>query len=356
MNKLKYHKDFRLNGNYFDSTDELIAYTKNKYQEIFWFLTDWFDDLDFIIASTSGSSGKAKSVKIKKKLMVNSALATGKYFELGAKTTTLLCLSTNFIAGKMMLVRALVLGWQLDIVATKVNPLEKLSKNYDFSAMVPLQLHHSFDKINRIKKLIVGGGPVSENMQSRLSNVKTQIYATFGMTETVSHIAVKKLNHLGTDENKNIFTVLPNIEILTDLNGCLVIDAPKISEEVIITNDLVKIYSDTQFEWLGRFDNIINSGGVKIMPEQVEKKLQEIIFERFFISSRPDDIFGRKIILLIETGSNRSKTRSIYRQSISKLKSLNKYEIPKDIFLIDKFRETDTKKIQRQETLDLLFN
>ena len=197
MKALKYHKEFKLNGNSFDSTDDLIAYTKDKYQETFWFLTDWFDDLDFIIASTSGSKGRPKSVKIKKKHMINSALATGKYFELISKTRALLCLSTNFIAGKMMLVRALVLGWHLDIVETKINPIENISKTYDFSAMVPIQLYHSLGKISHIKKLIVGGGPVSKSMLKEIQTVKTQIYATFGMTETVSHIAVKKLKISG---------------------------------------------------------------------------------------------------------------------------------------------------------------
>jgi len=360
MKALKYHKEFKINGNYFDSSDDIIAYTKNKYQEIFWFLTDWFDDLDFIIASTSGSEGKPKSVKIKKEYMINSAFATGQFFDLESKTKALLCLSTNFIAGKMMLVRAMVLGWHLDIVETKIYPLENISKDYDFSAMVPLQLYHSLDKINHIKKLIVGGGPISKNILKEIQTVKTQIFATFGMTETVSHIAVKKLNHIKLDRinasNEIHFTILPDIEILTDIRGCLVIDAPNISDKVIITNDIVKIYSDNQFEWLGRYDNIINSGGVKILPEQVENKLQEIIFDRFFISSMKDDVLGEKLILLIETRLNESKNMSIYKDLISKLKSLHKYEIPKDIFLIDKFIETKTKKIQRKKTLDLLFD
>ncbi len=360
MKALKYHKEFKLNGISFDSTDDLIAYTKDKYQETFWFLTDWFDNLDFIIASTSGSKGRPKSVKIKKKHMINSALATGKYFNLVSKTKALLCLSTNFIAGKMMLVRALVLGWNLDIVETKIDPIENITKDYDFSAMVPLQLYHSLGKISHIKKLIVGGGPISKNMLNEIQTVKTEVYATFGMTETVSHIAVKKLNHIdlnGTNAAKGIyFNVLPGIEILTDLKGCLVIDAPDISDKVIVTKDLVKMYSDTKFEWLGRFDNLINSGGIKIVPEQIEKKLQEIIFGRFFIGSMRDDILGEKLILLIESSSNESDELGIYKDLISQLKTLHKYEIPKKIFLIEKFQETNTKKIQRQKTLDLLFD
>ena len=163
-------------------------------------------------------------------------------------------------------------------------------------------------------------------------------------------------NHLEVDTNDVYYSVLPNVEILTDLNGCLVIDAPKISDKVIVTKDLVKLYSETQFEWLGRLDNMINSGGVKILPEQIEKKLQEIITNRFFISSRADEILGEKLILVIEIGSNGSKEKSIYTDLIAELKTLHKYEVPKEIFLIERFQETKTKKIQRDKTLDLLFD
>ena len=255
-----------------------------------------------------------------------------------------------------MLVRALVLGWHLDIVITKSNPLENISRNYDFSAMVPLQFYSSLEEVNHIKQLIVGGGPVSKDVLIKTEMLKTKIYATFGMTETVSHIAVKKLNHFEGGSNEDYFTVLPNVEILTDRNGCLVIDAPKISDKVIVTKDLVKIYAENQFEWLGRLDNVINSGGIKILPEQVERMLQEVISDRFFITSLPDDTLGEKVILLIETKVNGPKELSFYQDSISGLKTLHKYEMPKEIFLIEKFQETSTKKIQRKKTLDLLFD
>lgn len=357
MNKPGYHINFKLNGKSFSSEKEILTYTKNKYQEIFWFLTDWFDDLDFIVSSSSGSSGRPKSIKIKKRHMISSALATGQFFELPAKSKALLCLSTNFIAGKMMLVRALMLGWHLDIVEPKLNPLENISKAYDFSAMVPLQLHHSLSNINLIKKLIVGGAPISKKMENKIASVESKIFATFGMTETISHIAVKKLNHLSIDNKSNddnsYFKLLPNIEILTDTNGCLVIDAPKISDELIVTNDLVKIYANSQFKWLGRFDNIINSGGIKIIPEQIELMLQEIIFKRFFISSIPDDVLGEKVVLIIEADPKDAKMDS-YWNRILRLKSLKKYEIPKEIILVKSFIETETKKIQRRKTLDLL--
>ena len=150
---------------------------------------------DFIIVNTSGSTGKPAQIKLKKEHMINSALATGSYFKLPENTTALLCLSPNYIAGKMMLVRALTLGWQLDIVEPSLNPLDKLQKHYDFCAMVPLQVQNSLSELHFIKKLIVGGGAVSTELIKNLQDITTEVFATYGMTETITHIAVKKLNH-----------------------------------------------------------------------------------------------------------------------------------------------------------------
>ena len=354
------HSDFRLNGNSFTSFKDLLAYANDLDQDVFWFLTDWFDDLDFIVTSTSGSVGKPKSIKIKKVHMINSGLNTGSYFDLGSKTTALLCMSTNYIAGKMMLVRSMILGWHLDVVEVCSNPLKQISSEYDFSAMAPLQLYHSLDKIERIGLLLVGGGVVSRKLKDRIELISTVIYETFGMTETVTHIAAKRLNHHSSlkknSNTESLYKVLPGIEILTDTSGCLVIDAPKLSDDVIVTNDLVKIYEDSQFEWLGRYDNIINSGGIKISPEQVEKKLAKIIEERFIITSKPDKVLGEKIVLLIEERERHLKSIDFYKNKISGLKSLNKYEFPKEILFIKKFIETGTKKIQRKKSLDSVLN
>ena len=353
------HSHFRLNGKSFASFKDLLAYANDLDQDIFWFLTDWFDDLDFIVTSTSGSVGKPKSIKIKKVHMINSALNTGAYFDLHSKTKALLCLSTNFIAGKMMLVRSMILGWHMDVVEVCGSPLKNISKEYDFSAMAPLQLYHSLDKIEMIKLLLVGGGAVSRKLKDRIAQVSTIIYETFGMTETVTHIAVKKLNHHSNikrnSNTETLYQVLPGIEILTDTNGCLVIDAPKLSDNVIVTNDLVKIYEDSQFEWIGRVDNIINSGGIKLFPEKIEKELDNFINSPFFISSIHDSILGEKLILIIE-GINSEFQEIEIKQSLEKLKTLNKFEIPKEIFFIEKFKTTATGKIQRSETKKLVFS
>ena len=262
--KNQFHKNFKLNGASFSSEEELIAFSKNISSSVTSFLTDWFNEKDFVIVQTSGSTGKPKPIQLQKEFMKNSALATGVFFGLKENTTALLCLSTDYIAGKMMLVRALTLGWQLDIVEPDSNPLKSIKKQYDFSAMVPLQLRNSLNELHKINKLIVGGGVVSNDLIVAIQNISTKVFATYGMTETITHIAVKKLNNFtplrGATTKQSVYKTLPNVLISQDDRNCLVIEAPKVTSEIITTNDVVKLISKTDFEWLGSYDNVINSG------------------------------------------------------------------------------------------------
>ena len=342
-NLKKVHTNFTLNGNIFTSEIELLIYAETISSDIFSFLNNWFSNADTVTVKTSGSTGKPKAIKLKKEHMYNSALGTGVFFNLKEKTTALLCLPTNFIAGKMMLVRALVLGWQLDVVNPSSHPLDGNKDNYDFCAMVPLQAQNSLSDLDRIKILIIGGAPINTELQRVLQAIKTQIFATYGMTETITHIALKRIN----GDVENSFKVLPNILIEKDKRGCLVIEAPKISDKKIKTNDLVEIIDDNHFNWLGRFDNIINSGGVKISPEVIENKLLNVFPFKFFIAGLPDDILGEKVVLIGE-----GKKQNIEPFNLKKY--LNKYELPKDIFFVKSFIETTNHKLNRKKTLKLM--
>ena len=343
MEQNKFHKNFQLNNNSFSSVDELLIFTHNFSDEIHQFLKDWFSDKDFIIVQTSGSTGTPKPISIQKELMLNSALATGNYFSLPINTTALLCLPIKYIAGKMMLIRAITLGWHLDVVEPNSNPLKDVYKEYDFSAMVPLQLENSLSKIHLIKKLIVGGGVMSNNLVDKVKNISTSVLATYGMTETITHIAVKNVNK--TDYKPSFYQTLPNVTIYIDNRNCLVIKASKVSDVVVKTNDVVQLISNTEFEWLGRFDNVINSGGIKLHPEKIEDKLSKIITKRFFVAGIPDKKLGEKLILIIEG----------LKQDINYERSnLSKFEVPKATYFINNFLETETKKIQRSKTLDLI--
>lgn len=348
------HDSFKINKQSFNAKElesyasELLTDKEGSLKEIGQFLLNWIGNSNTITVQTSGSTGKPKEITLLKEHMVNSAIATGSFFGCKENTKALLCLSANYIAGKMMLVRAMVLGWDIYLVEPASSPLENLDKVFDFVAMVPLQVENSLAQLYKVKQLIIGGAPVSMELYSKLQDISTQCFATYGMTETITHIAVKKLNNcIGIKET--LFKALPNVSISQDKRDCLVITAPKVSKEKIVTNDIVKLYSETSFEWLGRFDNVVNSGGVKLFPEQIEEKLSQLIKLPFFISSLPDKKLGQKLILLIESSVELDLSKSDFQKV-----GLSTYQIPKEIYTIKEFLKTETGKVQRKQTITLL--
>ena len=336
------HNCFKINGFHIERSSLFqLAYSfikegKDFEKEIGLFLLDWFDDNDFILTKTSGTTGKPKEIKIFKQAMVNSAIATGDFFNLKPSDKALHCLPSQFIAGKMMLIRAIILGLEIDLVA----PTGKFSinnKEYDFAAMVPLQVEHNFENLSHFKKVIIGGTKLSPALVAKLNKIKsTKFYETYGMTETITHIAIRDLKRPN-------FKLLPGITISQDNRDCLVIDAPRISTEKIITNDIVKIISKKQFKWIGRVDNVINSGGLKLFPEQIEEKLSSKINLPFFISSLPDKSLGNKVVLFIEGKAKDFESNSLFE-------TMDKYEKPKEVIFLDKFVYTNTGKINREKS------
>ncbi|MHA7057325.1 AMP-binding protein [Aquimarina sp. M1] len=325
-------------------------------QEVGYFLLDWLNDNDYIIVQTSGSTGKPKKIKVYKQHMINSAKATGAFFKVEADTTALLCLPAAYIAGKMMLVRAMILGWKIDLVPPKTNPLDTVYKQYDFCAMVPLQLDNSINRLHLIKKLIVGGGKVSENLKELIQGIKTKVFETYGMTETVTHIAARRINPKKKDKKEaKYFKALPNITLNTDERNCLIIKAPQLNEETIITNDVVELKTYKKFIWKGRFDNVINSGGIKLYPEEIETKLQLLIGHRFFIAGIPDNSLGDRVVLLVERDFD-IVVKETLQEAMQHIRILTKYEIPKEIYFLPQFIETDNGKIQRAKTLEIVHN
>ena len=338
------HNRFKINGVHLDKEALFqLAYSSIKEGEAYEkelgeFLLDWLDDKETIQLTTSGTTGAPKIITIKKEAMVYSAIATGNFFDLHPQDKALLCLSARYIAGKMMIVRAMMLGLELDIMAPSSHLDDLLPhKNYDFVAIVPLQAENSLDKLHQFKKIIIGGAKVSDDLASKLKNIKSVIYETYGMTETITHIAAKKIG-------ESYFNVLEHVSISADDRNCLVIDVPSITDEKVITNDIVEILNENQFKWIGRYDNVINSGGVKLFPEQIETKLASKIQNRFFITSQPDAVLGSKVVLVLE-GEKRDVDSSIFN-------SLEKFERPREILFVTEFVETETKKINRIKTLN----
>ncbi|MBD3580903.1 AMP-binding protein [Flavobacterium selenitireducens] len=336
------HHRFRLNGFHLDRDDLCrIAYSFIKEGDDYekhcgLFLLDWFDDKPDIEINTSGTTGVPKTIRVSKQAMVNSALATGYFFDLQPGDRALHCLPTKFIAGKMMFVRGFILGLDLDFEVPSANPLKYNDNRYDFAALVPLQAENSLEGLERLKKIIIGGAKINPILEKKLEKIPSKIYETYGMTETITHIAAKRVG-------ESAFTVLPNVTISYDDHNCLVIHAPRISRDVIVTNDLVELVNENQFVFLGRRDNIVNSGGIKLIPEQIEAKLADRIDSRFFVAGIPDETLGEKLVLFVE-GDQRQFPEDMFS-------SLGKYERPKETRFVPEFPETGSGKIMRRELL-----
>ena len=345
----KVHPQFCINGKHIVYQDlPEVAYSFIKEGEDFEkaigeFLLDWIDSNETLSVHTSGSTGTPKVIGLKKEQMVNSALATGDFFQLKPGQTALNCLPVTYIAGKMMLVRALVLGLNIYLVPPSAKPLNFTDRIFDFGAMVPLQARNCISNIHQIRTLLIGGAPIAPDLRMVLNKADSAIYETYGMTETITHIAVKEMK----PDQDAIFHALPNVALSHDERGCLIIEAPNVSDAKVITNDMVELISPKAFKWLGRFDNVINSGGVKLFPELIEQKLSAIMEVPFFISSIPNEKLGEKLVLVLENETNFDDIQ----QRLSSIKDLGPYEIPKEIFTIPKFERTESGKIKRTKTL-----
>ncbi|MFB6305876.1 MAG: AMP-binding protein [Flavobacteriales bacterium] len=317
-------------------------------------MTEWLSKDDKIIAKTSGSTGTPKEVVLKKEHMINSAYATAKKFDLKQGYKAVLALSCDNIAGKMMVVRAIELGMELQAFPPEGNPYERINGNYDFIAVVPMQIQKALNdtqsarKVENVRNTIIGGAPLNKN--------------TYGMTETCSHVALKKLN--GHDRSE-YFELMPGVKADKDDNGRLILEASHLFNGEILTNDIVKLKNDKNFLFLGRYDNMVNTGGVKISPEIIENKLKnhirflmtsniessamisqlkELKSKNFIISSKKNEELGEKLVLVIE-----GKDEGININAMKPDLSLLKYEIPKEVLSLQEFPRTRTGKVDRKE-------
>ena len=318
-------------------------------REIWLFIQFFIDEkVTYFINKTSGSTGIPKEIIILKKHAIASATKTISFFQLQKNDRLHLCMHAKYIGAKMMIVRALIGEMQLTYSEPKADALSEIDIPVDFCACVPLQLVQMLEKNSLgnifIKTLLIGGGAVDEKIKSRLENHTTNYYQSFGMTETISHIALQQINI-----NATSYQALDGIHITKNENNCLIIDAPDIGVHHLLTNDIIELGDENKFIWLGRFDNIINSGGIKINPEVLEQKIQHLINQPFIISSLPDSKLGNKLVLIIETNTvNKEDLFSQLQQGI------DKYEVPKEIYFLPQFCYTETNKIKRKETTDLI--
>ena len=309
-------------------------------QEIVDFILE-FQENDQIIVKTSGSTGVPKEMVLPKEAMISSAQMTAEFLEIKKGDSALLCMPVRYIAGKMMLVRAM----EMELKLYCVEPKTKIEINHpiDFVAMTPMQAEMSFfpSKIKgnnlKIKKLILGGAKVTKALEEKFKGLKTQVYETYGMTETITHIAMRELNY------QTSFHVMNNIKIHQDERGCLVIKTPYF-EEKIITNDVVEIFDDHSFNILGRVDNVINSGGIKVNPESIEEILSPYISKPFVVHYKKDEILGQQLILVVES---QQPVEINFPKDL-----IPKNQHPKQVAFIPEFPRTISGKVIRKD-LDL---
>ena len=320
------------------------------------FAWQWEHGYDSFSVTTSGSTGPPKTMAVSRQQMLISVGLTQQALHLTKQQTALLCLNADFIGGKMMLARGLHLGMDMVWVPPAANPLVDLPKSPDFVAMVPLQLQTALDDTPRllsgIHAILVGGAPVSMALEEAIRNqVTSPVYSTYGMTETLSHVALRRLN--GPEASPD-FRVLGDTRIGTDERGCLTIRGTITQQRLIVTNDLVEIIDPHRFRWQGRYDWVINSGGVKVSPETVEREVERILpsagaSPRFFVTGFPDERLGERVVLVMESAPASEAAQQRLLQAIAQ--AVPPYHAPKETHYIRTFRETLSGKIDRRATM-----
>lgn len=318
------------------------------------FLSEWNNDGDRVLVHTSGSTGKPKPMLVEKKRMLNSARITCDFLGLKPGDSALLCMSLDYIAGKMVVVRSIERHLHLISVSPCGHPLKDVNEEITFAAMVPMQVYNTLqvseerERLSRIKHLIIGGGAIDEALEQELKALPgdISIWSTYGMTETLSHIALRRINGAEASEWYQPFD---SVHISQTDEGCLVIDAPQVCAEPLVTNDIVEIESyiynkveKLRFRIKGRKDNVICSGGIKIQIEEVEALLKPYLEKPFMIAKKKDGKFGEIAVLLTEDEEIEKVEATVRR-----LLSDHKYWIPREFLHVNQLPLTETGKPKR---------
>lgn len=316
------------------------------------FLEEWNNPSPYVHVQTSGSTGAPKPMLVEKQRMLNSARITCDFLGLREGDTALLCMSLDYIAGKMMVVRSIERGMKLTTVAPSGHPLSTPHSPLDFAAMVPMQVYNSLqvpeekERLMQIRHLIIGGGAIDDALAAALRTFPNHVWSTYGMTETLSHIALRRLNG---PEASEWYTPFPSVKVSLNEDHCLVIDAPLVCATRLVTNDIAELSSGSvpsmKFRILGRKDNVICSGGIKIQIETVERQLRPHLQAPFLITKRPDAKFGEVVVLLTEGTVPEAKEVC--------LRILPKYHQPRVYLHVDQIPLTATGKPARQQAEQL---
>lgn len=321
------------------------------------FMADWHSDNPRLMVQTSGSTGKPQVMWVEKSRMLASAKMTCDFLGLKSGERMLLCLPLDYIAGKMAVVRTIERNLKITMIEPTGHPCQTLvdehkEAHFACASLVPLQVYNSLqvpkerEWLKSIDHILVGGGAISKEMEEELRGFPNAIWSTYGMTETLSHIAMRRIS--GPDASL-WYTPLPHVSVSLNEDDCLVIDAPLVHEGVLVTNDIAELRfseSGVQFRIVGRKDNVICSGGIKIQTEEVESRLEPRLDAPFAITHRPDEKFGQAVVLLTES-SDTEEVRRICDEV------LPPYWQPKDILHVDNIPLTETGKTARKKAEQL---
>lgn len=320
------------------------------------FFSEWNNDSDRVLVHTSGSTGKPKPMMVEKKRMLNSARITCDFLGLKPGDSALLCMSLDYIAGKMVVVRSIERHLHLISVSPSGHPLKDIdlkdvngkdvNGEITFAAMVPMQVYNTLqvpeerERLTHIRHLIIGGGAIDASLEKELQALpgNIAIWSTYGMTETLSHIALRRINGAEASEWYQPFD---SVKISQTEDGCLVIDAPLVCAETLVTNDIVEI-EKLRFRIKGRKDNVICSGGIKIQIEEVEEFLKPHLEKPFMLAKKKDEKFGEIAVLMSE-----DKEIKTVEATIRRLLSDHKYWIPREFLHVDHLPLTETGKPKR---------
>ncbi len=313
------------------------------------FIREWLSNKNIFQLKTSGSTGAPKKIKVSRRQMIASATLTLKTLGVRRGGKTLLCIDPQYIGGIMMLVRSFVNDMRIvAIEPSSIKNYDQIPSKIELVAFVPLQVQTLAENktgvknLNRFRNIIIGGGALNEKIARKINKSGTTIYSTYGMTETLSHVALKQISPVLED----FFKALPAIKIGVDERACLTIKTPFL-KRTMHTNDLVQLESETTFKWLGRYDTIINSGGIKIIPEVIEKRIHRVmekIKNQFYISSTPDKKLGNCLVLVLE---GEKMLASDEKKLLAEIKNeLPKYHAPKKILYIKSFKIVNNKIIR----------
>lgn len=307
------------------------------------FLAEWYNDRDFIEVNTSGSTGDPKTIRLRKDFVAASALRTISFFKLKEGDRVLHCLPSRFIAGKLMVVRALV--GRLDLyLADPSSTFDILQQGlaFRFAAMVINQVDKCLESgMSNLEFLLLGGSAIPASLEERLQSVTTRCYSSYAMTETATHIALRQLN--GT-ENDEWYHCLDGVSVGLDERGCLHISMPGLKDGNLQTNDLAELKNETTFRILGRADNRIVSGGLKFSPEAIERKLESAIGLPFYISSKPHEQLGQQLVLVVEAPESAALALQLKTTCETRL---DRYEQPREIIFTGRLPRTENGKLKR---------